>query len=1015
MSHYQTASAGSPVHRKRRLIRPAPDQYFVLLLCCVLILFIAPVISAADEAKDEPVVFVGVQSLPPLSYLQHNKPAGLLVDLAFGLAERMNRPAQVLLKDRSNAYELLENGQADALLLTNVNENYSNMLDISSSVLISEFSIFSTSEYPDINNIDDLRGLRVGVEEIGVPILLIQEYPEISAKIIPAPGDAFEMLTSGEVDVVLVDRWAVSHMLPKHNIRAVKLFEKVIKTAHSAIAVKKGNKALLSKINMVLADIREDGTYDAIVNHWRFEETTSKVHQQMRQQAWLIIIIVTAPFVILCWLFVLEREIWRRRQAEAGLKQSQRLLARSQEIAHVGSWIHHLANRRLTCSDEIYRIYGLDPQEFAATYEAFLDIIHPEDRTAVDEGYYNSLREGKESYEIEHRIVRKHTGKIRFVHNKCIHERDKDGMIFRSVGIMQDITDRKLAEENEERLRFETLLSDLSARFISSNQVDSDIRDSLRRVCECLSLELSTLWQWEPGHTASLQLTHSHLPSDFPLLPEQMDVPEYFPWSICDMHNVEEPDKTFALLPLYDASDDRVSDAKMWHHYIFNTELIFPLLTKDGQAFGALFFNNMEASRIWLQPLFKRLELIAQVFADALVRRRTDQALRESEERLAIATEAAASSSWILDVKSGRLWFGPGNIGLFGLKSTDPMTIDSYINMIHPDDRTAVREGIDQALNSGEMKIFEYRIIRPDGSIHWLQSRGRLSKSNQKDIMWLTGIISDITERKLAEIQEKEHQENLAQAAKMASLGTLVAGVAHEINNPNNFIMLNAPLLEQVWDDALPVLDIYYANHPDFELGDMPFAKMRDNTGKLFSGIHKGSRRIKRIVSELKNFSRQTPLDMSKNVNLNQVVERSLTMLEKTISQHTDDFAMNLDPNLPMIRGDFQKLEQVFVNLLINACQALPDKNCKIIVETLSDPDDQTVILRITDEGEGISPENIVRICDPFFSTRYNIGGTGLGLAVSSSIIRMHEARMVFNSKPGRGTIVSIFFKLIEQ
>ena len=977
----------------------------------MLILFTTPLISAAQESDNERFVFVGDQSLPPLSYLKYNKPSGLLVDIAFVLAERMQHQAQIALTERTEAYERILNGQAEALLLHNINADYADILEFSDPLLSSEFSIFSIRKYSDIDSIQDLRGLTVGVEERGVPILLIQEYPQISLKIIHNHEEAFDMLITGEVDIVVVDRWTVSQILSQHNIRAVRLIEKAIKISHSAIAVKKGNSALLKKINGILADIWEDGTYDAIVNHWRFEETTFRVHQEMRQQAWLIVVILMVPFIILCWLFILEREIGRRRRAEAGLMQSRRLLARSQEIAHVGSWILDLGTRRMTWSNEVYRIIDLDPDECIVTYEFFLNIIHPEDRAAVDDGYLSSLKEGKDSYEIEHRIILKHTDEIRFVHNKCIHERDKRGMIFRSVGIMQDITERKLAEENEERLRFETLLSDLSARFISSTQVDSDILDSLRRVCECLSLDMSTLWQWEPGNPASLQLTHSHLPNDFPPLPELMDAHKFFPWNLCKVQNGDQADQASAIYSLYDVIEDRVDDIKMWHHHIFNTELVFPLCNEEGQAFGALFFNNMATSTIWSKPMIERLNLIAHIFANTLVRRRDYQALRDSEERLIIAVEAAATSSWILDVKSGRLWFGPRNIGLFGLKSAEPMTIDRYFQMIHPDDRTEVREAIDHALNSGEIHIFEYRIIKPDGRLRWLQSRGRLSQSNQKDIMWLTGITSDITERKQTEIQEREQQEHMAQAAKMAALGTLVAGVAHEINNPNNFIMLNAPLLEQVWKDALPVLDDYNTKHPDFELGNIPFVKMRANAGKLFMGIHKGSRRIKRIVSELKNFSRQTPLDMSKSIDLNQVVKRSMTMMEKTVAQHTHNFTMNLEANLPLIRGDLQKLEQVFVNLLINACQALPDKNCKIMVETLSNPAEKTVILRIIDEGEGISTENLGRICDPFFSTRHNIGGTGLGLAVSSSIIKAHEARMLFDSEPGAGTTVTIHFQ----
>ena len=143
-------------------------------------------------------------------------------------------------------------------------------------------------------------------------------------------------------------------------------------------------------------------------------------------------------------------DITERKQAEAALRQSEHLLARSQEIAHLGSWELDLVNDQLSWSDEVYRIFGLPPQEFGATYEAFLERVHPDDRALVDEAYSGSIREGKDGYEIEHRVVKKPTGEIRYVHEKCEHFRDDSGKIIRSVGMVHDITERKHAAERLE-------------------------------------------------------------------------------------------------------------------------------------------------------------------------------------------------------------------------------------------------------------------------------------------------------------------------------------------------------------------------------------------------------------------------------------------------------------------------------------------------------------------------------------------------------------------------------------
>jgi len=156
---------------------------------------------------------------------------------------------------------------------------------------------------------------------------------------------------------------------------------------------------------------------------------------------------------------VVFMDVTKRRRAEEALRESEKRLERSQEIAHLGSWELDVGSGRLTWSDEVYRIFGLGPKEFPATYKAFLDAVHPEDRAAVDGAYGGSLRDGSGGYEIEHRIVRRDSGEIRTVHEKCEHVRDASGRIVRSVGMVHDITDRKRAESlrqalsEQERLR----------------------------------------------------------------------------------------------------------------------------------------------------------------------------------------------------------------------------------------------------------------------------------------------------------------------------------------------------------------------------------------------------------------------------------------------------------------------------------------------------------------------------------------------------------------------------------
>ena len=151
-------------------------------------------------------------------------------------------------------------------------------------------------------------------------------------------------------------------------------------------------------------------------------------------------------------IVITVRDITRDKAAEQTLRESENRLKRAQEISHLGSWELDLVSNQLTWSDEVYRIFGLQPQEFGATYEAFLEAVHPDDRAAVDAAYSGSIRDHRDTYEIDHRVVRKSTGEIRAVHEKCEHIRDASGRIIRSIGMVQDITERKQVEEERRKL-----------------------------------------------------------------------------------------------------------------------------------------------------------------------------------------------------------------------------------------------------------------------------------------------------------------------------------------------------------------------------------------------------------------------------------------------------------------------------------------------------------------------------------------------------------------------------------
>ncbi|MBI9072342.1 MAG: PAS domain S-box protein [Melioribacteraceae bacterium] len=277
--------------------------------------------------------------------------------------------------------------------------------------------------------------------------------------------------------------------------------------------------------------------------------------------------------------------------------------------------------------------------------------------------------------------------------------------------------------------------------------------------------------------------------------------------------------------------------------------------------------------------------------------------------------------------------------------------------------------------------------------------------NSKNEINFFISIKNDITEEKKAREREKIHQEQLIQADKMVALGTLVSGVAHEINNPNNFIMLNVPIMRKTWESVAPILDKHYEVNGDFFIGNrLKFSKIRESFPILLEGIEDGARRIKRIVEELKDFARHNPEKNFKEVKINDIINAAIMLINNTIKKATNNFRLELKDDIPFVNCNYQQIEQVVINLIQNSCHSLKDKNKAITVKTDYNKESKLVEIIVEDEGCGIDRSNIKKITDPFFTTKRDYGGTGLGLSVSKKIIMNHNGTLEFDSEIGVGT-----------
>ena len=273
----------------------------------------------------------------------------------------------------------------------------------------------------------------------------------------------------------------------------------------------------------------------------------------------------------------------------------------------------------------------------------------------------------------------------------------------------------------------------------------------------------------------------------------------------------------------------------------------------------------------------------------------------------------------------------------------------------------------------------------------------------------------EVAEKNRALEELRLHQDRLVQADKMAALGILVSGVAHEINNPNGLILLNLPRFGEAFRRVGPILDAYYRDHGDFSLGWLNYSRMREELPHMFTETQDAAKRIRRIVEDLKDFARRDNAELTDVVDLNLTLQAAVRLVDNAIQKATNHLQLDYAADLPKVRGNAQRIEQVIVNLILNACQALEDRGKRIFIGTRYDGSRGEVILTVRDEGRGIAPEHLSHLTDPFFTTKREAGGTGLGLSVSDGIVKEHGGTLTFTPSAVQGVTVTLALPAMKE
>ena len=391
------------------------------------------------------------------------------------------------------------------------------------------------------------------------------------------------------------------------------------------------------------------------------------------------------------------------------------------------------------------------------------------------------------------------------------------------------------------------------------------------------------------------------------------------------------------------------------------------------------------------------LTLLAALFVHSLraqmqVRLRIEEELRESEQKLRILF--SQSPDIIMTVNEhakilmvNRPWPKAPSQSAVGRNSA---------KILPKGLRKWYRDALDKVFRTGEANHFQYS----QAESNWWEVRIvplRVGGTVHAAMV----IATDVTERRLLEAQA-------IRTARFATLGVLAASVAHEINNPNNAIRFNASLLQKSFDDILPILQRETADRGEFLIGGVPVAQALDGLPRMLGGLVRNSQRIQNIVANLKHMARHDQGEYDQPVDLAKVLHSAYSILQHQIQKQTDHCELDLPESLPVIRGNAQQLEQVFINLVLNALQSLPSRSARLWVTAETEPDGTHLTVSVVDQGVGIKDEDLRRIFDPFFTTRPDQGGTGLGLSICQRIIQNHGGSIELNSQFAVGTEVTV-------
>jgi PAS domain S-box-containing protein len=382
---------------------------------------------------------------------------------------------------------------------------------------------------------------------------------------------------------------------------------------------------------------------------------------------------------------------------------------------------------------------------------------------------------------------------------------------------------------------------------------------------------------------------------------------------------------------------------------------------------------------------------ISSTQRDITETRQAQQTLRERDEHLRLATATGDLAPWVWYVNEDAMWATESGLRLYGLNPGGKLGLETVLATVDPEDREAARDGLRRVLDDREGYLMEYRVVWPNGETRWISMSARCQYDGDGNPTRVMGVSLDITERKRAELERQQLQQELSHVARVMMMGELTSSLAHELNQPLTAILSNAQTAQRMLATGKPDLE-----------------ELRE----ILNDIVADDERAGGIIGRLRTLLKKGQLELQQ-VDLNSLVIEVAGLVRSDTIIKNVPLTLDLTPDLPPVRGDRIQLQQVVLNLMINAIDAMKGtagSDRRLVVRTESS--EGMVRVAVRDSGTGIPADQLERIFEPFVTTKAD--GLGMGLAIVRSIVRSHGGRLWAENNPAGGATFTLALPTVQ-